>query len=257
MPEPGPVRETGVGDDGGKTMHRSMIGAAIALFVALAVVPGPVGAEPGDAERHEHVDARHQLNRSYLDRGVVVVKVPREAHTVRFNHGKFWFHGGVWYRAEGAGYIVIAPPVGLVVEVLPPYYSSILLGGRTYYYANDTYYLYNPSERGFQVVEPPPGIETAAIVPPADSPPTAAGAGPAAAAPEPTDAAAFVYPRNGQSAEQQAKDKYECHRWAADQTGFDPTQNSGGVAPEQAAQRRADHARASAACLDGRGYTVR
>ena len=33
----------------------------------------------------------------------------------------------------------------------------------------------------------------------------------------------FVYPRNGQSADQQARDRYECHRSAVDQTGFDPT----------------------------------
>jgi len=32
----------------------------------------------------------------------------------------------------------------------------------------------------------------------------------------------FVYPESGQSAEQQEKDKYECHTWAKRETGFDP-----------------------------------
>jgi uncharacterized protein YcfJ len=32
----------------------------------------------------------------------------------------------------------------------------------------------------------------------------------------------FVYPESGQSAEQQDKDKYECHAWAKRETGFDP-----------------------------------
>jgi len=32
----------------------------------------------------------------------------------------------------------------------------------------------------------------------------------------------FLYPKKGQSAEQQDKDKYECHKWAVGQTGFDP-----------------------------------
>ena len=32
----------------------------------------------------------------------------------------------------------------------------------------------------------------------------------------------FLYPKKGQSAEQQDKDKYECHQWAVGQTGFDP-----------------------------------
>ena len=31
-----------------------------------------------------------------------------------------------------------------------------------------------------------------------------------------------VYPSNGQTAEQQAKDKYECSQWAASQSGFNP-----------------------------------
>ena len=32
----------------------------------------------------------------------------------------------------------------------------------------------------------------------------------------------YVYPKNGQSAEQTDKDKYECYNWAKGDTGFDP-----------------------------------
>jgi len=32
----------------------------------------------------------------------------------------------------------------------------------------------------------------------------------------------MIYPKAKQSAEQQSKDKYECHEWAVGQTGFDP-----------------------------------
>lgn len=34
---------------------------------------------------------------------------------------------------------------------------------------------------------------------------------------------AFVYPKAGQSEQQQSKDRYECHQWAVQQTGFDPS----------------------------------
>ncbi len=37
------------------------------------------------------------------------------------------------------------------------------------------------------------------------------------------DSDIFVYPSKGQSQEQQDKDRYECHRWAVQQTGFDPS----------------------------------
>ena len=33
----------------------------------------------------------------------------------------------------------------------------------------------------------------------------------------------YVYPAKGQTAEQQQKDQYECHEWAVQQTGFDPS----------------------------------
>ena len=32
----------------------------------------------------------------------------------------------------------------------------------------------------------------------------------------------FVYPKKGQSKDQQQKDQYECHLWAVEQTGVDP-----------------------------------
>ena len=36
----------------------------------------------------------------------------------------------------------------------------------------------------------------------------------------------YFYPMNGQTAEQQSRDHYECYNWAVNQTGFDPSQSS-------------------------------
>ena len=33
----------------------------------------------------------------------------------------------------------------------------------------------------------------------------------------------YIYPQKGQNAEQQDKDRYACHTWAVQQTGFDPS----------------------------------
>ncbi len=53
----------------------------------------------------------------------------------------------------------------------------------------------------------------------------------------------FVYPQKGQSKDQQAKDEFECHRWAVQQTGVDPTRQSASgyteSAPEGGALRGA------------------
>ena len=67
----------------------------------------------------------------------------------------------------------------------------------------------------------------------------------------------FVYPRQGQSEELQAKDRYECHSWAVSQTHYDPTQPTSGMSEAQLNQMRADYQRAQGACLDGHGYTVK
>ena len=36
----------------------------------------------------------------------------------------------------------------------------------------------------------------------------------------------YIYPAKGQSQAQTDKDRYECHNWAVQQTGFDPTRAS-------------------------------
>src|SRR6202140_669878 len=41
--------------------------------------------------------------------------------------------------------------------------------------------------------------------------------------PGPPPQRVFVYPANGQSAEQTQRDRYECHLWAVQQTGVDPS----------------------------------
>src|ERR1700676_4411353 len=43
------------------------------------------------------------------------------------------------------------------------------------------------------------------------------------AVPAPPPQKVFVYPANGQSAEQTDRDRYECHVWAVQQTGVDPS----------------------------------
>lgn len=61
----------------------------------------------------------------------------------------------------------------------------------------------------------------------------------------------YVYPAAGQSASELADDRYECHVWAADNTGYDPTLGAG------SATEAADYGRAFTACMEGRDYVVK
>ena len=137
-------------------------------------------------------------------------------------HGRWW--GGVW-------------PLGMFVVGLPWYYETFWWGGVPYYYADSTFYRWNDGVSQYEVVAPP-GDD-------------AAGQGPA------VGGDLYVYPQQGQSEEQQKQDRYDCYRWAADQTGFDPTKPDGGVNANDASDASSAYRRAEGACLEGRGYTVR
>jgi hypothetical protein len=46
------------------------------------------------------------------------------------------------------------------------------------------------------------------------------------AVPAPPPQRVFVYPAHGQSPEQTERDRYECHTWAVQQTGVDPSRST-------------------------------
>ncbi len=62
----------------------------------------------------------------------------------------------------------------------------------------------------------------------------------------------FIYPRMGQSQEQQDRDKFECHNWSVRQTGFDPMRRQTASTPPPAQQAR----RGGLARGTGRGAAV-
>jgi hypothetical protein len=218
----------------------------IAASAALAQHAGGHAGAGGGA--HQHFDARFSHNQYYYDRGYSVRRPPAggfgELHDR--DGGRYWYHGGDWYRYRGGwyrwgghGWVVWGAPFGLFVPFLPPYFTTVWWYGVPYYYANDTYYLWDDAQQQYEVVPPPDGIE-------------ANGSTQAPASDQ-----LFVYPKSGQSTEQQAKDRYECQRWAVDQSGFDPTVTGGGGAPGQVVQKRNDYFRAQVSCLEGRGYSVK
>jgi hypothetical protein len=166
--------------------------------------------------------------------------------------GHYFYAGGVWYAPRGPGFVVVGPPIGFFVPVLPPVYTTVYFGGVPYYYANDAYYQWAPDQNQYVVVAPP-GDDSAAQL---EAPPPPPGPGMATAAPR-VGGDLFIYPKNGQSEQQQSTDKYECHKWANQQSGFDPTLSGGGVPPEQNAPARQAYNRAMVACLEGRGYSVK
>lgn len=239
-----------------------IVSASVALSVLLACAAAPVWADRdrGDGDRRGEfrredrrdaermridrveaprgyvLDNRYHHGQYYPPRGHAIEVLPRDHRIVNFRGVPYYFHGGVWYRRSGVRFVVVAPPIGIVLPFLPPFYTTIWVGGVPYYYADDVYYAWRPEQNGYVVTEPPPESEVA------EQPAT--------------PQQLFIYPKKGQSEQQQATDRYECHHWGAGQSGFDPTQPGGNVPDSQRVAKRADYQRAMKACLEARGYSV-
>ena len=202
--------------------------------------PGFAGGRPSLDGHGQVLDQRYNHGRYYPPVGTVRPSLSGEYRPYYRGADRYYFNGGIWYAPRGPNFVVVRPPPGLVISVLPPYYSTVWFGGNPYYYADNTYYTWQADQNGYSVVDPPENADE----------PSAPPDTPLAGADDP-----IVYPKNGQTKDQQAADQFECHSWAKNQTGFDPTQPAGGVAgnPDRG---RANYNRAKSACLQGRGYQV-
>lgn len=228
----------------------------------------------------KHQDTHHGHDQVYPDRGAIVRELPRGASVINYAGSSYWFADGVWFEPRGPAFVVTAPPIGLVVPTLPTFATAIVSAGRAYLYANDVYYRPRPDLGGYEVVNDPEepvvdsggtasaGAMTAGTAAAQLTNAANVSTTPAATAPAATPAVASVgppggtgnspyfLPRNGQSPDEQARDRYDCYRFAVTQTGFDPMRVSPGTPAAQYADRQAAYERAQTACYEGRGYTI-
>ncbi|MBV4538121.1 DUF6515 family protein [Pseudomonas urmiensis] len=165
--------------------------------------------------------------------GQAIEHFPDRYWKVPYRGQDYFYSGGYWYRPHGAGYVVVRPPYGVRVTYLPSYAQEVWLSGALFFLVADTYYRYQADSREYVVVSPPASM-------PMPAPQAGNGYD------------VIAYPSYGQTPQQQDQDRYQCHRWAVEQSGFDPAQAS--YAP--AANVADTYRRALGACLSGRGYSI-
>lgn len=237
-----------------RKMKRYWITCGVIMVALFGLLSSPVYADRDNyrdnrGDRHDRrvmpvppapgmrLDNRYNHNRYYPQPGRVFNSLPERRRPIRYHDRDYFYISGVWYLSSGVSFSVVVPPIGIVVPILPPFYTTLWFGGVPYYYANDIYYTWRPDLNGYQVVAPPE-----------EQTPS-----------EPTYLAdeLFIYPKQGQSEQQQADDRYACHRWAVDQSQYDPTQPPEGLSVKVLSEKREDYRRATKACLEGKGYSVR
>lgn len=122
--------------------------------------------------RHDNrvVKVRERSIRQYpRDRTVIVTHRPdrfepsiHRDHRIIHHHGNdYRYYNGRYYRPHNGTYVVVAPPRGIRVNVIPNNFLTIMVGRNPYYYYEGVYYRQDPTVNEYEVVDAPMG----AIVP--------------------------------------------------------------------------------------------
>ena len=161
--------------------------------------------------------------------GYVIDRFPGQYRQVPYRGQDYFFSGGYWYRPQGPRYIVVQPPYGIRVGYLPEFAREVWFGSTLMFLAAGAYYAYQPATQDYIVVQPPTAQQ-----------------------PVSNGYDVVAYPMNGQSPAQIDQDRYDCYRWAVDQSGFDPARLT--YAPDPALVQA--YRQAQGNCLSSRGYQV-
>jgi hypothetical protein len=186
-------------------------------ILIIAAVLVTFASLPADAASHR----RHQPQS--------VKVLPKNHHVITHRNRSYYVDQGRWFRRGNGGYVGIVAPIGAIVATLPGGYLSFGIGLNRYFYAAGTYYRHGPE--GYAVVQKPNEAEAVLASSGSDK--------------------LVIYPAGQQSAEQTKQDRYECHSWAANDSGYDPS------LPDSDPAYRSDYQRAMSACLEARNYVVK
>ncbi len=141
--------------EGGHMERRHVLGLGIIALAALVMAAQPVqafarGHDEGRREDSHHGDSRA---RHYPEHGRNAFWLPRNSISISVGGIGFYYGEGVFYRRSGPRYIVVDPPFGAVVTVLPSDCQVIPINGATYYVSQGVYYTHVPT--GYVVVPQP------------------------------------------------------------------------------------------------------
>jgi hypothetical protein len=98
-------------------------------------------------QRHDH--------RNEYRRGERYNSVPRSV-VIPYHNYNYHYADGYFFRPSGAYFSIVAPPIGIYINILPRGYRTVYYPGGICYWYNGAYY--RPYNSGYQVIEPPVGV---------------------------------------------------------------------------------------------------
>jgi hypothetical protein len=108
----------------------------------------------GDDHRRRDHDYRRNRSGPHVRHEVrhIVHHLPPRHAVILHGRDRYHYHGGRYYRPWNAGFILVRPPLGLIVLSLPLGSRTVISAGFTYHVFGDVYYRRVPA--GYEVVEP-------------------------------------------------------------------------------------------------------
>lgn len=188
-------------------------------------------------QKSQHYVSNYRYNDTrYPKVGYSIRTLPKTHYKSRFKNKDYFFNDGIWYASYGSDFRVVIAPAGIRVSRLPPAYSTVWHNRKAYYYANNTYYIWEPTYSSYVVVDKPTTIQTSNV--------------------SLIEEDLYIYPAQGQSDAQLADDRYACHARGRNATQYDPTSPPSGISNLELSNMRADYLSIMRGCLLELGYSV-
>ena len=88
-------------------------------------------------------------------RNTVVMVIPVGYRTVNYGGYAYRYNRGIFYRPYNNSFMIVAPPIGIFIDIMPIGYRRLYVNDYPYYYYNGSYYDYRNTH--YYVVSPPVG----------------------------------------------------------------------------------------------------
>jgi len=198
------------------------------------------------ATSNAETTGRHKAHKTMKYKPLKVL--PRGHRRITYNGKPYYFNSGKWYRKTNGLFVAITAPTGVIISTLPNGYLTHGIGINRYFHFADVYY--KPVPTGYMVISTPQEAMSQVNIPQDTK---SQGTNPQGTKEnqETKLNKLIIYPAEGQSKKEQARDKYECYEWSRTESGFDP------AVMQSTPQLQSNYLNAMNACLEARKYIVK
>ena len=129
----------------------------IVLLSGMVLLAGTLGANAQYKKNHKKFSNKKVVYANKSPKVATIKYLPKTSKKVVYKKSNYAFYKGRYYKTLQGKHIVVAPPRGLRIKVLPVGFIRIALGPHHYYYYEGVYYRDVEETDEFEVVDAPIG----------------------------------------------------------------------------------------------------